>query len=120
MTTPNDAPLSSLSKAYGPIAVAVFLIGWLKGFRLPNLWSATHFAFNYSQGFVRRGFVGELARLVGGEKVYTYQNFLVFSVVVFLVTATLLTITIRRTLDASPRDLPLRAAVLVFAASPGL
>ena len=40
--------------AFFAIAVVVSLTTFLKGFRMPNAWAATHFAFNYSQGFVRR------------------------------------------------------------------
>lgn len=112
--------MRSLKRAYLPVVVALFVLAWLKGFRFPNLWSATHFAFNYSQGFVRRGLVGEVARQLWGDDVYRYETFVVFAFVVFFFTVVGFAWAIRRALVNDPRDLGLKVAVLVFASSPGL
>src|SRR5690606_28006890 len=112
--------LGDTQRAFVWIATTFFLITWLKGFRFPNLWSATHFAFNYSQGFVRRGLIGELARQIGGDEVFRYETFIVFAFSVFLVVAAYFALAIRRAVRCDPRDLGLKVAVLVYASSPGL
>ncbi len=109
-----------LHRVFVTTAVAIFFITWLKGFRFPNLWGATHFAFNYSQGFVRRGLVGEIARRIGGDSVFRYNTFVVFAFTVFFIVTACLVLAIRRALLSDPRDLGLKVAVLVFGASPGL
>jgi len=112
--------LGDTQRAFVWIATTFFLITWLKGFRFPNLWSATHFAFNYSQGFVRRGLIGEIARQIGGDEVFRYETFIVFAFSVFLVVAAYFALAIRRAVRCDPRDLGLKVAVLVYASSPGL
>jgi hypothetical protein len=102
------------------LLATIFALTFFKGVRLPSLWAATHFAFNYSQGFVRRGFVGEVARRLFGDDVYTYKNFLGFSCLVFTLCALLLGRNIVQALRAAPQDLALRLALLAFAASPAL
>lgn len=113
-------PSKKWNTAFAWLAWSVFVLTWLKGFRLPNLWSANLFAFNYSQGFVRRGLVGELARRLGGEQVFRYELFVYFAFGLFFLTALSLGILIRKALRADRRDWGFRVAVLVFAASPGL
>lgn len=117
---PTNSVGTTYSSMFAALAVFVFMLSWLKGFRFPNLWSATHFTFNYSQGFVRRGAIGELARQLGGDHIYTYKNFVVLSGLVFVTVAILLAIALRRALAACPRDPSFRAAILAFAASPGV
>lgn len=102
------------------LLATVFGISFFKAFRLPSLWCATHFAFNYSQGFVRRGFVGEVARRLFGDDVYKYRNFTVFAFLLFIVCAVLFGLAVRRALRANPDDWGLRLTLVVFAASPGL
>lgn len=120
MSQSTTSPDQKLQRVFAITALAVFFITWLKGFRFPNLWGATHFAFNYSQGFVRRGLVGEIARRIGGDSVFRYNTYVVFSFTVFFIVAACLAVALRRALLADPRDLGLKVAVLVFGASPGL
>ncbi len=99
---------------------SLFALTFLKGFRFPGLWTATHFAFNYSQGFVRRGLVGEVFRRLFGDDVYKYNNFLLFAFALMALWAVLLAMGIRRALRTDPDDWGFRVALLTFAASPGL
>jgi hypothetical protein len=47
----------------------------LRGLRSPNLWAATHGLFNYDHGFMRRGLLGAVLRLIDAPIVYTYAFF---------------------------------------------
>src|SRR4051812_46761643 len=113
----NDA---SFKRSFVAICASVFALTYFKGFRMPNAWTATHFAMNYSQGFVRRGLVGEVARWLIGDNVYRYNVFALFAFVVFTLVAVALGLMMRGALRADRDDLALRAALLVFAASPAL
>lgn len=118
---PPDSPAKSpFRRPYALVLAVTFAITFLKGVRLPSMWSATHFAFNYSQGFVRRAFVGEVARRLFGDNVYTYRNFLVFSYVVLAACAGLLGHRMARALRAREHDWGLRVVLLTFAASSAL
>lgn len=118
---PSASPTQNpFRRPFAILLATIFALTFFKGVRLPSLWAATHFAFNYSQGFVRRGFVGEVARRLFGDDVYTYKNFLGFSCLVFTLCALLLGRNIVRALRAAPQDLALRLALLAFAASPAL
>jgi hypothetical protein len=108
------------NRAFACVLVVVFLLTLLKGFRLPNLYSAAHLALNYSQGFVRRGFMGELSRHVFGDLTYKYWFFVGWAFVVMGLIAVLLALLLRRALRAEPRDVGFKCALLAFAASPGL
>ena len=120
MSHRSIASRPSIDRIFLPVALTIFVISWLKGFRFPNLWSATHFAFNYSQGFVRRGLIGEIARQLGGEHVFRYETFVGVAFVVFLAAAVGFIWLIRRALASDPRDSGFKTAVLVFGSSPGL
>lgn len=111
---------ASFKRSFVAICASVFALTFLKGFRMPNAWTATHFAMNYSQGFVRRGLVGEVARRLIGDYVYRYNVFAVFAFTVFTLLAIALGLMMRGALRADRDDLALRAALLVFAASPAL
>lgn len=114
------APRADFDRAFSAIASVVFVITFLKGFRMPNAWAATHFGFNYSQGFVRRGLVGEVARLLGGDDVYRYNGFAAVAFTVLIAVAVGLGVAIHRALRADPDDDGFRATVVAFGASPAL
>ena len=102
------------------IASFVFVVSVLKGLRMPNLWSATHMTFNYSQGFIRRGLVGEILRTVGGQHPYNYNRLALIAGLMFVALAVAVVLLIKRALATDPEDLGFKAAVLAFAASPGI
>jgi hypothetical protein len=101
------------------IALLLFVISFLKGARMPNLWAATHLTFNYSHGFIRRGFVGQVFRVLGARR-NDYDLLALASAVLLVLVALALALVIGKALRANPGDLGLWGAVLVFAASPGL
>jgi hypothetical protein len=103
-------------------ALAAFLLGLsiLRGLRVPNLWAVTHLTFNYSQGFVRRGLIGQVLWLFGHGRLYRYRLLAAGSVLLYLAVAVLLWRVVRRALRASGAGAGMQGAVLVFAASPGV
>lgn len=109
-----------IRRAFAIVLCTVFTLSFLKGFRLPNLWAATHFSFNYGQGFVRRGLVGEVARQIGGTGALKYGVVVTVAGIVFAAVAFALGRRIFRVLRLNSEDAELRIALLVFAASPGL
>jgi hypothetical protein len=106
------------------IIAGVFAVSMLKGLRMPNLWSATHMTFNYSQGFIRRGLFGQVLRLsaplVGADRVYRYNLLALLAVILFVLAVVAMIRLVRRTLDTDGGDLTLAAMTVVFAASPGV
>ena len=63
------------------LAMLVVLLtnGALKGARLPNIWSYTHFLFNYQHGFVKRGAIGALLDAINIASLGAYEFFVAFS-----------------------------------------
>jgi hypothetical protein len=114
-------PLSfrNVDRAFAWVAGCVLLLTFGKGFRFPGLWAATHFTFNYSQGFVKRALIGELARRIGGDDVYQYNVFVAFSFLILFAVGAALFIGVRRALRAHDVDWNFRSALLVACASPG-
>jgi hypothetical protein len=102
------------------VASVVFAVSLLKGMRMPNLWSATHMTFNYSQGFIRRGLFGEILRNVGGQHPYNYNRLALIAAVMLAAVGVAVAILIKRALRTDLEDLGFKAAVLVFAASSGI
>jgi hypothetical protein len=118
--SPLQSP--SLPRRYF-IALAGFLaaVSFLKTLRLPNRWAATNFVLNYSQGFVRRGFVGELARRLLGDAAFHYWVFVVFAFMVMGGASwALVRLGRRARLAQTEADPGLDLAILVFLASPAL
>lgn len=125
MTSPEtDSPEALTLRRYNRALIAIvsviFAITFLKGFRLPNLWSATQFSFNYSQGYVRRGLIGEIARQLFGDNVFRYHYWANFSVALLIAVAVALALCIRKSWQPAFRDIGFKCVVLAFAASPGL
>jgi hypothetical protein len=92
-------------KHFAVVAAIVFAVSLLKGLRMPNLWSATHMTFNYSQGFIRRGPFGEILRTVGGQHPYNYNRLALIAVLMFVAMAVTMVILIKRALATDPEDL---------------
>jgi len=107
-------------RPYGVLLATIFALTFFKGFRLPSLWPATHFAFNYSFGFIRRGLVGEVARRLFGDDIFKYSNFLGFAIGSMLLFGVVFGLALVRALRLAPNDWGFRLILLVFAASPAL
>ncbi len=120
MSATDQPRTRELDRSFTVAAWVIFVLTLIKGIRPPGRWGATHFAFNYSQGFVRRGLVGEVARRIGGDNVYHYNTYAIYAAMLVVVATVLMAIVLRKALRHRPGDLGLRAAILVFLASPGL
>jgi hypothetical protein len=112
--------LSHGRRHFAIVAWLVFLVSLLKGLRMPSSWSATHMTFNYSHGFIRRGLVGEVIRLVSGARPYSYNRLALLAILFFVAVAVVMVLLVKRVLDTDPEDVGLKAVVLAFAASPGV
>lgn len=73
---------------------AILFYSILRGIRFPNMWSYSHFLFNYNFGFVKRGLVGEIIYQLNNPYLMSYDFFVVFSVVIFYVNIILLSVLI--------------------------
>jgi hypothetical protein len=120
--SPTSPSADPVARYFPWVAWVVLALSLLKGLRMPNLWSATHFAFNYSQGFIRRGLIGEAARRLLGERAYHYNVFAVAAIVIFGAMVGEFVWLIRRTLrvQGAAGELGISVAILAFVASPGI
>jgi hypothetical protein len=59
--------------------MVVLLFSILRGIRFPNIWSYSHFLFNYDFGFTKRSLVGALIGLLGHPYLITYDFFFRFA-----------------------------------------
>jgi hypothetical protein len=87
----------------------------LKGIRLPNLWSATHFYFNYQEGFAKRALVGEIIRRIDARFLYSYRFVCIASLALFALNVALLWGVVKRLLDR--KDLALSCFAMVYTTS---
>lgn len=78
------------SKIWRFVAIAILLLSALRGLRLPNIWSYSHFLFNYDLGFVKRGIVGEFAARAGEPLYLSYNFFVLFSFTILCINLVLL------------------------------
>ncbi|CAA0080916.1 Uncharacterised protein [BD1-7 clade bacterium] len=100
------------------MAALLMVYSALKGLRFPNLWSYTHYLFNYDVGFVKRGLIGELIRYFDVPVMLSYVFFCVFSFAVVIAILTLLIHLAGRALRDG--DIYRTFCVLVFATSVAL
>jgi hypothetical protein len=75
--------------------------------------------FNYSQGFVRRGLVGEVIRRLGGPRCYSYTSLALLGIALFLAAAVIMVVYVRRAVAVGPGDMEYWVTVMVLGASPG-
>jgi len=99
-------------------AVIMALFSKLRGIRFPNLWSYSHYLFNYEYGFVKRGFLGEIISLIGCPLLMSYDFFFVFSLLLLLANLFFLLLIIRDVIGSGNRLLA--ATALIFACSLGI
>ena len=76
--TSNSAPHPS-TRAWCVAIAVVLLFSVLRGIRSPNIWSYSHFLFNYDLGFAKRSLVGSLIGVLGHPYLLTYDFFFLFS-----------------------------------------
>jgi len=75
---------------YHALALGILFVSLLRGIRFPNLWSYTHFLFNYNFGFVKRGLLGEIVSRLDNPYFISYNFFLLFSLTIFIINIILL------------------------------
>ncbi|MDR3609696.1 MAG: hypothetical protein P4L27_03970 [Ignavibacteriaceae bacterium] len=98
--------------------IAVYLILFfsiLRGIRFPNIWSYTHFLFNYDYGFIKRGLIGEIVSCFNNPFLISYEFFFICSLVILFANIFLLSLLIR-TLIKSQNPVFIGCSV-VFASS---
>ncbi|NRB41185.1 MAG: hypothetical protein HRU20_22380 [Pseudomonadales bacterium] len=109
----NKKPLH-LSKLLTFLIGFILICTLLKGARIPNLWTYTHFLFNYEFGFMRRGLIGAAYGLFN-PTAFAYSSFLYLSLGIFCLNAVLMLKLISR-LTAS-QDHRIIAAMLIYFSS---
>jgi hypothetical protein len=117
----NERPGAEAPTFHVPFITALlFAVAVLKGLRMPSLWAVTHMTFNYSQGFLRRGFFGQVLRVFGEERIYRYNFLFLCAAILFVLAGLALFLLVRRVFASDRSDRGLQAATLVLAASPGM
>jgi hypothetical protein len=96
-------------------ALALLILSLLRGIRFPNLWSYTHYLFNYDFGFTKRGLTGAVLSWVDSPYLRSYECFVYVSAAVLAANVVLLYSLMKEAI-APARPL-LGAATLVFASS---
>ncbi len=79
-----------LSNNWFLVALALMLLTVLKGIRFPNIWSYSHFLFNYEYGFIKRGLVGAFFEIFNNPIFLSYEFFFYFSSVIFVLNMVLI------------------------------
>lgn len=97
------------------VVVTILILSILRGIRFPNLWSYTHFLFNYEFGLVKRGFIGEIITNFNFPYLSSYNFFLIVSALIFLANMILLLLLIRDLLNS--RNLVLIGCSIIFVSS---
>jgi hypothetical protein len=97
------------------VIFSILFITILRGIRFPNLWSYSHFLFNYDFGFIKRGFIGTIISQLNNHYLFSYDFFFIFSLSIFIINIILLSLFIKDFID---RQSPLFIGVsLVFVSS---
>jgi hypothetical protein len=117
-----SAEAPAVTRPSGPKNAAWYAAAWvtivlsvLKGIRLPNRFASTHLYFNYSQGFVKRGLVGEIIHLVDAPFMYRFGFVCLVSFALLAVNVWLLWRVVRDLLDC--QDAALSCFALCFTTS---
>ena len=72
------------SRAVSIVVVVIGLFSVLRGLRFPNIWSYTHYLFNYDYGLVKRGLIGAIVSGTGIDALTSYRFFYVLSFAILL------------------------------------
>lgn len=102
-------------KLYFFVILTIFFLSILRGIRFPNIWSYSHFLFNYDFGFTKRGLLGEIISQFNNPYLISYEFFFIFSIAIFAINVILLSILIRDFVNS--RNPVLIGCSLVFVSS---
>ena len=72
----------------------------LRGIRFPNIWSYSHFLFNYEFGLVKRGLIGEIIKHFNSPWLSSYDFFVIVSALILIANIVLLSLLIRDLLNS--------------------
>ena len=78
------------------VSLLVLVFTALRGARFPSLWTYSHYLFNYEFGFVKRGLIGEIVRLIDSDFIRSYDFFYIFSSTILLIDLMLIAIVLKR------------------------
>lgn len=78
------------------VSLLVLVFTALRGARFPSLWTYSHYLFNYEFGFVKRGLIGEIVRLIDSDFIRSYDFFFMFSSTILLIDLMLIAIVLKR------------------------
>lgn len=107
------------SKKYSMlIAISLLIYSILRGIRFPNVWSYTHYLFNYNHGFVKRGIVGTIVGYFDIPVMLSYTFFIILSFSLFAVSIFLIFRLIKNRL--SEENLYFNICVYLFLTSSGV
>ncbi len=99
-------------------ALSLLFLSILRGIRLPNLWSYTHFLFDYRYGFIKRGLIGQIFKSFDSSYLISYNFFSIFSFTILALNILLFILMIK---DLIKEEDPLFLGIsLVFASSIGI
>ena len=98
--------------------LAILFLNILRGIRFPNMWSYTHFLFNYKFGFTRRGLIGEAVSRLDNPYLISYDFFVLFSLIIFCINMLLISVIIREFVYS--QNLLLIGCSIIFSSSLGI
>ena len=87
----------------------------LRGIRFPNIWSYSHFLFNYEFGLVKRGLIGEIIKHFNSTWLSSYDFFVIVSALILIANIVLLSLLIRDLLNS--KNLVLIGCSIIFVSS---
>ena len=99
-------------------SVVILVLTALRGIRFPNLWSYSHFLFDYEFGFVRRGLIGSVLDLFDSAWLYSYGFFFIISMAISIANLVLLSLTFRELIGS--RNVKWITLVFIYASSSGI
>ena len=97
------------------VVFTIFFLSILRGIRFPNIWSYSHFLFNYEFGLVKRGLIGEIIKHFDSPWLSSYNFFVIVSALIFIANIMLLSLLIRDLLNS--RNSVLIGGSVIFVSS---
>ncbi|NNE83790.1 MAG: hypothetical protein HKN28_07450, partial [Alphaproteobacteria bacterium] len=111
----GSAPSAHRAPLLFVLAVSALLFGFVSGLRWPSNWATTHYLFDYSNGFIKRGFTGEVLSYVAGDSL-SYGAIAALSFAIFAIWLSMLFLRLRGLAKIDNRIWIITAVVLI---SPG-
>ena len=100
------------------VSCIILILTIFRGIRFPNIWSYSHFLFDYEFGFMRRGLIGAVLDLFQSRTLHSYDFFVLISGLIFCANMLLLAWSFKDLIAS--KNLNLIAVVIIFASSSGI